>query len=250
MLRSINEIRSYKLRANDGELGSCKDFLFDDQHWTIRFMVADTGNWLTGKQVLVSPVSLGEPDWKSRTLPVRMAKEEIERAPLLEEHAPVSRRHEARFFVHYGWPYYWTGPGAWGPVMVPSLLAEQTHQQGKPGAPDEESEDMHLRSVREVRKYDIEATDGNLGHVDDFIVDDQAWIIRYMVIDTKKWLPGRLIIISPAWVKRVSWGGRKVEVDLTKEEITQSPEYDPSMPVNREYEQQLYDFYGRPFYWK
>ena len=251
MLRSLNELRDYTLLARDGDLGRCKDFLFDDQRWTIRFMVADTGSWLAGKKVLISPVSLEEPDWDSGRIPVALTKEEIEKAPLLLEHEPVSRRHEARLFTHYGWPSYWTGPALWGPVAVPSLLAEQARaqKQSSQRPSEEESEDLHLRSVNEVTRYDIEATDGSLGKVDDLIVQDELWIVRYMIIDTHRWLPGRRVIISPGWVEQVSWSGQRVKLNLSREQIKQSPVYDPSMPVNREYEQRLYDFYGRPVYW-
>jgi hypothetical protein len=250
MLRSLNEIKNYTLLARDGEIGRSKDFLFDDQHWTVRFMVADTGDWLPGKQVLVSPVSLARPDWVSGRIPVNMTKEQIEEAPMLDEHAPVSRRHEQSIYHHFGWPFYWTGPGEWGPAMIPSILAQQKRERSRPRSPEEEHETAHLRSLREVVNYQIHASDGDLGHVEDFIVDDEHWTIRYMVIDTRKWLPGRLVIIAPAWVRLVSWEEKMVSVDLTKNQIRESPPFDPSTPVNRDYEERLYDFYGRPVYWR
>ena len=110
--------------------------------------------------------------------------------------------------------------------------------------------DPHLRSVREVSGYHLAATDGELGHVEDFILDDETWSIRYVVIDTRNWLPGRQVLISPSWVREVDWGLRKVSVDMTKQQVKDSPEYDPKMPINREYEARLYDFYGRTRYWQ
>jgi hypothetical protein len=115
---------------------------------------------------------------------------------------------------------------------------------------EEESGDSHLRSVQEVAGYHIQATDGEIGHVEDFILDDETWMLRYVVVDTRNWLPGRKVIVPPSWVESVDWANRKVSVDFTREEVRTSPEYDPAAPVNREYEVRLYDFYGRPKYWE
>jgi hypothetical protein len=248
MLRSLSATENYVLSAKDGDIGRCKDFLFDDEFWTIRYMVADTGKWLPGRKVLISPISLGEPDWLQRRFSVNLTKEQIENSPPLDEHAPVSRRYEKRYFGYYYWPYYWTGGDIWGaapyPPAVPVEYPEELEEEEK------DPEKSHLRSVKEVTGYDIQATDGRIGHVEDFIVDDETWTIRYMVVDTRKWLPGRKVLVSPEWIERIAWGENTVSVDLSTEEIKQSPEYDPAEPVNREYELRLYDFYGRPTYWK
>lgn len=248
MLRSINELYNYVLQPEDGEIGRCKDFLFDDQLWTIRYMVADTGKWLPGRKVLVSPISLGEPNWPSQVFPIRLTKKQIEEAPGLDEDAPVSRQHEARWTRYYGWPHYWAGPGVWGTAEYPNALftQKQLEETSEEGADDV---DRHLRATKEVKGYHIDATDGEIGHVEDFIVDDETWTIRYVVVDTRNWLPGAKVLLSPVWVQSVSWPDRKVSVVVTTQEVKDSPKYDPSTPVNREYEVRLYDFYGRPKYW-
>jgi len=248
MLRSVKELYNYVLAAEDGDIGRCKDFLFDDRLWTIRYMEADTGKWLPGRKVLISPISLGEPDWSTRLFYVRLTKKQIEEAPALDNDAPVSRQHEIRWMRYYGWPYYWDGNDIWGSADFPNALfvqkaLEETAEEAS------ESDDSHLRSAEEVMGYHIKATDDGIGHVEDFIADDETWTIRYIVVDTRNWLPGRKVLIVPEWIHSVDWWEKKVSVDLTKEQVKNSPEYDPTAPVNREYELRLYDFYGRPKYW-
>ncbi|MCJ7685043.1 MAG: PRC-barrel domain-containing protein [Desulfobacteraceae bacterium] len=249
MLRSVKEIYNYVLEAEDGEIGRCKDFLFDDRFWTVRYMVADTGKWLPGRKVLISPVSLGEPDWNSRLFQVKLTKEQIENSPSIDSDTPVSRRYEIKWFDYYAYPYYWGGAGVWGTEPYPGPLFSRKRENTEMG-PDDDEGDPYLRSATEVMGYHIQATDDEIGHVEDFIFDDETWTIRYMVVDTRNWLPGRKVLVTPDWIDSVDWEESKVRVDLTSEEVKNSPEYDPSAPVNREYELRLYDFYGRPKYWE
>ncbi|MCF8068409.1 MAG: hypothetical protein K9L30_07480 [Desulfobacterales bacterium] len=247
MLRSVKGLYNYVLLAEDGEIGRCKDFLFDDRLWTIRYMVADTGKWLPGIKVLISPISLGDPDWQSRTFPIRLTKERIEGAPVLDSDAPVSRQHELNWTRYYGWPYYWVGRHPWGIATHPGLLYRNKISENEKSEP--RSGNDNLRSANEVAGYHIKALDDAVGHVEDFILNDETWVIHYMVVDTRNWLPGRKVLIAPNWIDKVSWAKRDVRVDLTSEQIRNSPEYDPTMLVNREYEERMYDFYGRPKYW-
>jgi hypothetical protein len=249
MLRSVKEIYNYVLEAEDGEIGRCKDFLFDGELWTIRYMVADTGKWLPGRKVLISPISLGEPRWINRRFQVKLTKKQIENSPSLDSDAPVSRQFESKWFGYYGYPYYWGGAGVWGIADYPNPLFVQKELEA---ASEEISDaaDSHLRSAIEVTGYHIQATDDEIGHVEDFILDDETWTIRYMVVDTRNWLPGRKVLVAPAWINSIDWSERKVGVALTRKQVKNSPEYDPSAPVNREHEARLYDFYGHPKYWK
>lgn len=247
MLRSAKQIRGYKLAATDGDIGSCEDFLFDDQQWTVRYMVADTGGWLSGRRVLISPVSLGTPDWKSSAFPVQLTKQQIEDSPSLASDAPISRQFEQQWHQHFSWPYYWQGGATWGTVPVPTQVAPVTSEQYAEQLA--EIAECHLRSLGEVINYQIHASDGDIGHVKDFLVDDEDWRLRYLLIGTGNWLPGRTVMCSPDWIKEVKWGDSSVTVDMTKQGVKDSPEFDPSLPVNREYETRLYDFHGRPVYW-
>ena len=239
MLRSIVELIGYKIEASDGDIGKVSDFLFDDKLWVIRYLVANTGNWLVGRQVLISPAAFhGKPRWENEKFPLILTRHMVEESPDIREDEPVSRQRESEIAAYYSWPAYWY------PVPYGEPVSATTQK-----AQDKNSGDSHLRSVREVEGYHIEAQDGSIGKVSDFIIDDEQWKIMYLVVDTKKLLPGRKVLVSRLWIEEVSWPGSTVKVDLSKEVIEKSPEFDPSKPVNREYEEVLYDYYGRPKYW-
>jgi len=250
MLRSVKEIVGYVLAASDGEIGRCDDFLFDDRDWGVRFMVAKTSKWLPGRKVVVSPAFLDEPDWASRRLPVHLTKQQIEDSPPLDEHAPVSRAYEIEYRRHYSLPPYGVGPGGFGaypwpaevvnPVPEPLVGAEAEIQEKK---------EEHLRSVEEVIGYIVAATDRDIGQVNDFIVDDQAWALRYLVVDTGNWLPGRKVLVATPWLGLIDWAEQRLHVELDAESIRNGPEFDPTEPVNRRYEIEIHDYYGRPYYW-
>jgi hypothetical protein len=248
MLRSLRQIIGYRIEARDGTLGRAKDCLFDDQSWAVRYLVVDTGGWLLGRQVLISPESLGEPDWGKGTVPVTLTKEQVEESPGVESHLPISRRHEQRLAAYYRWQPYWIEPslsGVPGPGMVvPAALALADDGE------DEPDPEPHLRSISDVTGYHIQATDGEAGRVADFLVQTEGWVIRYLVVNTRQGLPGRKILVSPAWVAGVDWEEKRLRMDLRRRAIRDSLEFDPAVPVNREYEVRLYDYYGRPRYWE
>ncbi len=244
MLRSLREIKGFDLRATDGEIGKVADFQFDDVDWTVRYMVAETGNWLLGRRVLISPVELGRPDWDNRRLPIALTQDQIERSPDVAAEAPVSRQKETELAMYYGWMPYW------GQVGSPAMVFPAKYAGTQPAREDrEQSGDPHLRSVKEVLGYHIRARDEKIGHVEDFLTDEN-WVIRYIVVDTRNWLPGRTVLVAPPWIQDVDWAESLVHVHLEAEEIRTAPEWDPDRPVSREYEQALHEHYGRPPYWE
>jgi hypothetical protein len=247
MLRNTSSIQNYVLLARDGEIGRCKDFLFDDEKWAVRYMLADTGKWLPGRKVLISPMALGVPDWSTRRFEVELTRHQIENSPPLDIDAPVSREYEKIYDKFFGTPYYWGGDNLWGSHPSPSLLRAE---QNKLATDFEGPEENHLRSIKEVTDYHIQASDDEIGHVEDFVVDDETWTLRYIAVDTRNWLPGRKVLVSPQWATQVDWAERKLWIDLTTDNIKNSPEYDPTAPINRGYERTLYDYYGRPVYWE
>ena len=245
MLDKAKTLKGYKLKSLDGDIGKVKEFYFDDQHWTIRYLVAETGNWLTGRQVLISPYALVAVDKGEQHIVVDLSRKQIEDSPSLDSDKPVSRQFEEAYYGYYGWPMYWDGPYVWG--AFPSLAREPG--AGKPATTGEKAWDPHLRSTREVSGYHLQAADGEPGHVEDFIIDDQKWAIRYLVIDTQNWWPGKRILVSPQWIERVSWSESKVFVSLPRETITQSPEYTEESLLTRDYETELHRHYRRQGYW-
>jgi hypothetical protein len=247
MLLSTKRMLGFRVNAADGASGTVQDFYFDDGHWTIRYLVVSTGSWLSGRSVLISPAALGTPDGQAQVIPVTLSAEQVCSSPDIGAHPPVSRQQEQQLGLHYGWPPYWDSsisPLAMATLLMPPESANPTETAGQNRG------DPHLRSVAEVGKYRIFAKDGPIGHVVDFLTETDDWVIRYVVVDTRNWLPGRKVLISPAWVRRVDWSEALVHIDLDRKQIEASPEFDPTALVNREYETRLYDYYGRPAYWQ
>jgi hypothetical protein len=167
MVRSVNEIRKYHIQARDGEIGAVEDFLFDDDAWTIRYVVVNTGKWMLGKSVLIAPSAMGPTEWINHRLHVDMTKEQIQDSPGVTTHQPVSQQRGYQLNAFGAWPMV----GA-QPVMVGVPVMEEEPAVAVARA---EEQDAHLRSAKEVTGYHIQAIDGAIGHVDDFIADEQDW---------------------------------------------------------------------------
>jgi uncharacterized protein YrrD len=246
VLRSVKELFGYSLRASDGGIGSVEDVYFDDRAWTVRYIVADTGGWLTGRRVLISPLSAGRIDARTQSMPLSLTRKQVEESPGIDAAVTVARQHEEALTRYYAWPAYWMD-GISAPAAMGAAAEADTEASG--GQARALAPPSHLRSVREISSYHIGATDGEIGHVHDFIFDDEGWQIRYVVVDTRSWLPGKKVLVARDWIRSVSWAEQRVLVDTNRERIRNSPPFDPAEPVNREYELQLYDYYGRPKYW-
>jgi len=249
MLRSTNELLGYRILASDGKIGKVDDFYLDDQSWMLRYLVVDTDSILPGPKVLLIPSLLVEPKWEEKAIPVLISKEKVRKSPDVDTRKPVSRQHEEKILGEFGIDPYWVAHAHhWGGQIGTPL--EELKKKTETSAEEARDEkDYHLRSLKEIKSYGFHAVDGDIGHVDDFIIDEQNWRLRYMVVDTRNWLPGRKVLISVSWIDRVNWGESKVNTVLERDQIKNSPEFDPSAPVNREYEERLYDFYGRPKDW-
>jgi hypothetical protein len=258
MLRQAKDFTNYKLRARDGDIGKAKEFYFDDVSWTVRYLVANTGGWLSCRLVLISPYALHPVIEAEQVVPVDLTKKQIEDSPSLNTDEPVSRQYERQYYDYYGWPQYWVGPLAWGQSYSPArefgginwpagTAITPVETDDYPAHPEIPG-DPHLRSTQDVTGHHIQAVDGEIGHVEDFIIDDVTWEIRYLVVNTKNLWPGQHILIAPQWIERVSWGELKVFVNLERDIIKGAPAYTPAT-LNRKYELQLYRYYGRFEYW-
>lgn len=242
MLRSLNGIKGYQLSAKDGEIGHIVNFYFDDAKWTIKFLVADTGTWLPGRNVLLSSAGFyGKPDWATKTFPVVFpSKDMIQECPDEESKKTVSdyKKENLYYFTH--WPEW----AEKHPHDAPIIGYAKEIENGL--ARIEEKIKTHLRSANEIEGYHIQTLDKEMGHVTDFIIDDEDWTIRFIVVSTKNLLPGKEVMLVPLWIDRIRWSEKKIFVDLTEEELKNSPIYNPSAAINQKQEKILFDYYGRP----
>jgi len=260
MLQSVRELERYSIQATDGKIGHIEELFFEDDTWIVRYLVVDVGNWLSNQRVLLIPSVVENVDAEARTVSVSLTKDQVENSPDVDTVQPISREKELKLHKYYDWEPYWTMPypAALGtyparPAAVGSVLPiernETLESEPEPVAMVEESDvNSDLRSTDEVIDYAIQATDDHIGHVEDFIVDTQHWIIRYMVIDTRNWLPGKKVLVSPAWVSSIRWEDSEVHVELTRKQVKNSPEYDRET-LDRDYETRLYEHYDKSVYW-
>ena len=249
MLRSINDLKGTRIDATDGDIGHVEEFYFDDEKWAIRYMVVDTAAWIFGRKVLISPYSVESLDWNDKVR-VNLSKDQIKNSPDVDTTAPISRVYEREHNRYYGIPHYWGGTGMWGGAAYPAPIPvgvdvgrEVTEAERRA------AENSHLRSSKEVTGYDIRAVDDSIGHVEDFIMEDDSWAIRYVVVDTGNVFSGRKVLIAPEWVESTDWSRSDMFVKLTRDQIENAPEYDPSTPIERPYEESLHRHYGRESYW-
>lgn len=235
MLHSANGLRGFAIAATDGELGSIKDVYFDDAEWVIRYLVVNTGGWPNGYDVLLSPLSVLDEEWDRRALRVNLTMQQIRNSPSIDTAKPVERQHEEEFNAYYGFPYYWAGPHR-GSAVYPGVIEKKPLDAAdvlairKRVEEERAHSDPHLRSCSDVVGYHIHATDHQIGHVEDFLFDRTDWSIQVMAVDTRKWLIGKHVLLSPGDIDRVSWEDRTVFVKVTRDQVEQSPEYDETHP--------------------
>jgi len=247
MLLSTNSLKGFSLHALDGEIGRVRELYFDDSEWTVRYLVVDTGTWLSSRLVLVPSVALGRVNVESRTIEVSLTKDLIEKSPERDFDKPVSRQYEIRYHDYYGFPYYWAGAGITGGPTPAQLMALEPLGVVVPEDAAEDG-DPHLRSTAHIAGflgYHVHATDGDIGHVDDFLVDEKGWCVRYVVANTSNFGLGHRVLIAPEFVGLVSWADARIAVGLSKEAIESAPKWDQTTQVDRGYETALYVHYKR-----
>jgi sporulation protein YlmC with PRC-barrel domain len=234
MLFSFEALRGYAIHATDGDIGSVRDVFFDDTSSMVRYFVVDTGSWLPGRRVLLAPAAVGTIDHQGQAITTAMTRRQVEESPGVETDQPVSRQQEEQLYRHYGWDPYWYGATAYGAApywggmglaAVPPAVPESTVEH-ELAAAGRERGDPHLRSAREVSGYYVAASDGDIGHVEDLLIDDDGWKIRQLVIDTRNWLPGKKVLVGPERLRSVDWADQHIVLDLTRAEVKASPEYD------------------------
>ena len=249
MLREVKGLHRLTIQALDGEIGKVVEILFDDAHWTVRYLVVETGSWLFGRKVLISPLAFKDVKWEEYQLHCSLTCKQIKNSPSVDTDEPVSRQWESDYYGYHGWPTYWGSMGRWGAYSYPGALLSQPFgsavTQQTAADPAREHNDAHLRSTKEVTGYKISATDGHLGHIEDFIIDDETWRINYLAVDTRNWWPGKKVLLPPDWIGSVNWSDRSVTVNVTRDQVRNAPEWGAGQPISRAFEAQLYGYYDR-----
>ena len=257
MLRSIKDMEGATIGAADGIIGRVKDFYFDDEAWVIRYLVVEVREGQLQRSVLISPISIGQPNWAERTIPISLTRKQVADSPDIDTDKPVSRQQQMGYLGYYGYGSYWGGGGLWGASLYPDVLqAGLQHRESRTdkaartdGVIGQQPDDPHLRSSNAVRRYYVHASDGDLGRVGGFLVEDRSWAIRYLIVNTSNWWLGHEVLIAPLWIDRIDWAECTVSVGLTREAIKRSPPYDSVSPLDREQEAGIHTHYGRTGYW-
>lgn len=252
MLYEMEKLVGLSIAAYDGEIGKVKDVYFDDRRWAVRHLVVNAGSWLEERSVLISPFAVGSIDWERREIHVRLTMQQVRGSPPVDTDKPVSRQHEQLLRDYYGYPDYWGGSLLWGASAFPAVpvLPVPPAEGAEAAVAEDRTCDPHLRSALEVRGYHLHALDQPIGHLEDLLLDEDSWAVRYLVIDTRNWWPGKRVVIPPQWIRRLDWPERAVEVDVTRDMVRDAPPYDAALQLSREQEQTLHQHYRRSGYWE
>lgn len=251
MLRTLKNLESCTIGATDGHIGSVKDVYFDDQQWVVRYLVVSTGTWLLHRKVLLSPLSIRDWGWEGDVIPSTLTQAQVKESPGVDTDKPVSQEYERSFYGYYGYPYYWGGDSLWGEVPYPSMMTLGRAYETSEAATDRskrEIKDRHLRSCNAVSGYRLHASDGEIGHVNGYLVDERSWAIRFLIVDTSNWWLGHQVLVASEWTDRVSWSESTVTTSLTRQTVKRSPTYDSKALLDASGEAALYKHYGRTVY--
>jgi hypothetical protein len=246
MLWDASAIRGYAIAGIDGHIGTVSDFLLDDTSWRMRWLVIDVGHWFPRREVLLPASVLGHPDAVRRELPVRATMRQVKESSDIAAHLPVSRQMEIGLYDHYAWDPYWNsiGEGAIAPLASATSDREAAQHDPDDAALPADAGDPHLRSVKAMIGHHIHATDGEIGHAEDFLIDDDGWIVRYIKVNTENWWPGNRVLISPRSIRQIDWEEKLVNLDVNRRKVKKSPPYDPSTTVDGAYEETFLTYYG------
>jgi sporulation protein YlmC with PRC-barrel domain len=249
MLWNASAMNGYAVAETDGNLGSVKDLLVDDETWTVRWLVVDTGSWLPGRKVLLPPFVLGKPDVELRQFPVELTRAQVKESPDVDTDLPVSRQSEAHLYDYYDWDPYWDG--SFSPVSLIMAVPTDVTMNLPYRNPDDLHEgphsargNPHLRSIHAITGYDIHAADGKIGHVEDILIDDAGWVVRYLTVDTGNWWPGERVLIAPRSILKIDWVAEVIYLNVDRDTVKKSPAYDPAITVDGAYDEKHFAYYS------
>jgi sporulation protein YlmC with PRC-barrel domain len=263
MLQIVSKLKDYSIEAKDGTIGTVSDFLFDDSNLKVRWLVVDTGNWLTGRKVLIHPSAIGYAEHWRRELTVGLTKSQVKDSPDIAQDLPVSLQMQNDLSSYYGWDSL-AGGGLYGagiyggglysadrgaitaPLSARTYFGTNKADEAERGKTTTHDADPHLRSIAEVTGYHVHAIDGSIGYVENFLIDSESWVVRYLTIDTSNWWFGQHVLISAHAVKEVDWTDRYIRLDIARDQIKASPPWNPADPIDEEFENRLYSHYDWP----
>jgi hypothetical protein len=254
MLKSLESLHQAPVQARDGEIGTVSRYLLDVDQWAVRYFVVHAGTWWQGREVLISPMSVAEGTLASGRIAVSLTREQVRNSPPYDPSRTLTRQHESDLLAHYGYPMYWAGPFLWGPVPMATTGAaaagprDAVRTEGNAATREASERVSGLADSQAVIGTHLHATDGDIGHIDDFLAEDDTWSIRYLIVDTSNWWLGRHVLISPSWIERFDWAGHRLEMAVDRMSIKNAPGYD-TVPPSRDDEEALHRHYGRPPYW-
>ena len=265
MLFAVSGLIGCEVHANDGAVGAVKDFLFDDQTWKLRWVAVNAGDWLAGRRVVflhpsaIAPLVLPPKpklpmmsQGETLTLAVDLTRGQIEAGPHAHQDNPVTRDMEGLLYDYYGWDPYWGASHFGGAVLanVESKIVEGAARRTvEAQTPPLDGAD-HLHAVTEFKGYAVHAADGDIGHVENLLADDSNWDIRYLVIATRNWWPGKIVQLSPYAVKDIDWFAEQVNMNVTRDQVRSAPAWDPLAMMNEASEEELHRHFGWPGYGK
>jgi uncharacterized protein YrrD len=246
-LHLAGKIRGAPVMATDGEIGSVDDFYFDEKvspreggshgltdggsrndetpSWTVRYVLVDTGRWFSAKRVLLSPMSVAGP-WSRAGVNVTLTRDQVWHSPQIDS-STLSPEQVEDIRRHYGYPIYWGAAGIWGSFENPgALIAAPTLPPRPPGGPVVRVEAEHLRSVNASTGYHLHASDGAIGHVDDFLIGETTWRIRYLLVDTSNWIGGKWVVVRTDEIRSIDRDRGVLHVAASRDDIRNSPSFE------------------------
>ena len=223
MMHLAHKVTGATVKGTDGEIGTLEDFYFEEDRWTIRYLLVDTGKWFSGKRVLISPMSVRD-GWGKTGIHLGLTKDQVWNSPEIKDGEPLSPTGESQLIAYYGYPDYWGAASVWGNFDSPAALVDAPPAETKAATRTIDPEARHLRSIKKSTGYHLHARNGEIGHVDDFLIGEESWRIRYLLVDTSNWIGGRSVIVSPETVERVDRENELLHVAVEREAIKQAPE--------------------------
>jgi sporulation protein YlmC with PRC-barrel domain len=206
MLHKATQLTGDAIVATDGPIGRVDDIYFDDEDWRVRYLVVNTGGWLGGRKVLISPDAIDRQHSSETEISVTLSRKQVEGSPGIEAHKPVSRQYEEIYARYYGYPFYWADMAPITPM--PGALDRESERAVEDA--ERRAQQSHLRSGSEVIGNNIEAVDGPLGHVD-------------LVVDTRNWVPGKKVLVAPKLVDDIEWSSARIRVHAPRDAIKAMP---------------------------